>query len=449
MRQFYKYQKEIFNKIQPMDRVALFIEMRLGKTLLAVRWAESKKAKRILILCPKAVMPVWNDELRQEGYEKEKVSLVTGNNRLDIASRKYFGTHFFICNFESIVYWPQILKLDWELIVVDESTRIRNPKADTTKFIIANTQEYKKKMILSGLPNPESDMDYFSQIQFLMEDSKFMGCNNFWAWRNKHCYQADKFSWEIHGWARKKMIEEIAKLSVVLSRKDAGIGEKKIYENRYTYMTPEQKKSYQQMMDEFETIIRDELVTTKFVGPKYEFMSQIASGITREGTVFCDRKFNELIYLLKEELRKESVVVWCRHTHEIKHIEELLNKARIEYATFYGGQESKQALFKSGKVRIMVAQPASAKYGIDWSVASTAIYFSNWWDGEVRAQSEDRIVHPEKKEPLLYIDLICKGTIEEDIVKILKEKKAGSQEFLRQLTERIKQKVEKRAILAN
>ena len=46
---------------------------------------------------------------------------------------------------------------------------------------------------------------------------------------------------------------------------------------------------------------------------------------------------------------------------------------------------------------------------------------------EKRAQSEDRIIHPVKQEPLLYIDLVTEGTIDEIVVDALQDKSISAQ----------------------
>ena len=71
--------------------------------------------------------------------------------------------------------------------------------------------------------------------------------------------------------------------------------------------------------------------------------------------------------------------------------------------------------------------------GINLSAADTAIYFSNSWALQDRLQSEDRILSPENNT-LLYIDLITKNTIDEDIMLALQDKRDGQNiDFFRKI----------------
>jgi hypothetical protein len=83
----------------------------------------------------------------------------------------------------------------------------------------------------------------------------------------------------------------------------------------------------------------------------------------------------------------------------------------------------------------MLAQVKCGKFGLDWSVASTAIYYSNPYDMEDRAQSEDRIVSATKTEPVLYIDLITKDTIDEEVTEVLRDKNVTARSFFNSIDE--------------
>ena len=69
------------------------------------------------------------------------------------------------------------------------------------------------------------------------------------------------------------------------------------------------------------------------------------------------------------------------------------------------------------------------KFGLNLSSSSTAIYFSNGFSHEDRAQSEDRIEHTEKNEPLLFIDLVTRGSSDQRILNLLNQKVKQSRYF--------------------
>jgi SNF2 family DNA or RNA helicase len=86
--------------------------------------------------------------------------------------------------------------------------------------------------------------------------------------------------------------------------------------------------------------------------------------------------------------------------------------------------------FQKGKAQVALLQIKCARYGLDFSRADTAIFYSNSYSLEDRRQCMDRIVHPTKDRNLLYIDLVTKDTVDEDVVKVLHEKGDQSDDFM-------------------
>ena len=56
------------------------------------------------------------------------------------------------------------------------------------------------------------------------------------------------------------------------------------------------------------------------------------------------------------------------------------------------------------------------------TAANTVIYYSNNYDLEKRLQSEDRAHRIGQNNKVTYIDIVCKDTVDEKIVKALRNK---------------------------
>ena len=69
-------------------------------------------------------------------------------------------------------------------MVVDESTTIKNRKAQRTKNLMVLTKYSKYRRILTGSPVTKSPMDLFSQCNFL--DPSALGYNSFFAFQNRY-----------------------------------------------------------------------------------------------------------------------------------------------------------------------------------------------------------------------------------------------------------------------
>jgi SNF2 family DNA or RNA helicase len=439
MRELMKQQKKALEYASPLARIALFMEMRLGKTTTVIRWKElNKDFKRCLVLCPDDVKDSWKKEFRAEYIADEDVVDVAGTSEKRIVLATGPG-EWFLSTYQAILYCPEVLDLQWDGIILDESTTIRNPQAQITKLLYKRRDNFKYRAVLSGLPNPESDLDYFEQMRFVWDS--FMGCHDYWSFRRRYFHQFG-YDWKCSKLTKEKIMEAVGALAFVMTRKQAGIGSKKLRTTLTVDMDPLQVNMINDIRQGFEFkavegVDKDYGEDTKWIPVKYLWEGIIAGGFSPHGHILSASKVKLLKKLLKGELKNEKkVVVWCRYTHEIRFVAAELTREGIKTAILIGQDKSQKNEFTDGSARVICAQARCGRYGLDWSCSSTAIYYSNWYDGEIRQQSEDRIIHPKKKEPVLYIDLVTKGTIDEDVVEMLKQKKLTSRKFLEELARR-------------
>jgi SNF2 family DNA or RNA helicase len=440
------HQTQALEYCREKERIALFMEMRLGKSLVAVRWAKQFNfIKNILLVAPLTVLAEWENELIKELVPKNQICTLLGtkNKKLELISNS--DGPWFLINYEGLRSCQELItEKSWDMVILDESTRIKNPSATTTKLIQNYLGDTPFKAILSGLPNPEDPSDFFEQFKFL--NGQFMQHRNFWHWRNQY-FNHGGFNWFPRKGVREKIKEEVHNFSFIRTKKQCKVGSKKIYSRRYAYMTPNQKTIYNAIEKDFAFSCKEGLKETKWSPVKYSWLAQVAGGILPETKeIISTAKLKVLLEILKGELKDEKVVVWFRFNSELEYAEKLLVDNGISCRSITGSVlPSRRANFtksfrESTNPRVMLAQVKCCKFGVDWSVASAAIYFSNPDDMEGRAQSEDRIIHSLKTEPVIYLDLVTKDTVDEDIVEALREKNVNSKSFLIKLIEKWKER---------
>ena len=431
----FPYQKKALAYAQSRSRVALFMEMRLGKTLVCIRWLTGK-AGPFLIVAPVEALSGWENELQGERVSRTSIKMLYGTKkqRLDELATTD-NQSWCLINYEGLrVIDKAVNSIPWGAVILDESTRIRNPKARTTKYCLSSFGNVPYKAVLTGLPDPEGPMDYYCQMSFL--NGGFLGCHNYWMFRHKF-FKTDVrgWNWEPKSGSIDRIKREVHGTSFLLSRDKAHIGSKKLYQKRVIDMTPGQIKLYNQVKNEFAYEDQE----TKWVITQVMWMARIAGGFNVDGTeLISGNKINELVRLIKEDLKHEQVIVWFRFNSEGHRAVEKLSKSGISSEFITGAVNKKHRpdivkRFQSGQFRVLAMQVKCGRFGLDCSAADTAIYYSNPYDGEDRAQTEDRIVHPKKKKPLLLIDLISRNSIDEDVIRILKDKRQSSRQFMRTL----------------
>ena len=141
-----------------------------------------------------------------------------------------------------------------------------------------------------------------------------------------------------------------------------------------------------------------------------------------------NNRIKELIDILEETEGK--AIIWANYQKDITQIVENIEKkyGPGSVVSYYGltPQEERQDNIRQfqhdPKCRFMVGTPSTGGYGITLTAANTVIYYSNGYDLEKRLQSEDRAHRIGQKKNVTYIDIICEDTIDEKIVKALRDK---------------------------
>lgn len=145
-------------------------EMGLGKTLQTLAWA-AKNNKKILVVCPKVVRRNWIHEAEKffpdhfVGTELD-TSMLRKKKKLDLSD-----SNIVTVNFEALhKFKDQIEAAGFDTIVIDESHKIKNPKAKRTKTIQEVAKKMKHKILLSGTAILNNRQELVTQVDLIAPD---------------------------------------------------------------------------------------------------------------------------------------------------------------------------------------------------------------------------------------------------------------------------------------
>jgi SNF2 family DNA or RNA helicase len=268
-RALFPYQQTALDWATDRDRIALFMEMRLGKTIVAIRWAQLSKSTRVLVVGPLSVLPGWENELRAEGLSR--IYFLRGSRHQKWMAATQPRAGWFLVNYEGLRAAPELFGLKWDVVIADESTRIRVPTAQITKLMSTRLDHVPRRAILSGLPNPESHLDFFCQFRFL--NGQFLNFNNYWAFRDTLHTQVG-YEWLPKKGVKDRIRSEVREHAFTLRRKDAGIGSRKLYERRVVDCAPEIRRYIRQVKKDF----RFQELETKHAVVQATWLRRLAGG---------------------------------------------------------------------------------------------------------------------------------------------------------------------------
>jgi len=322
------------------------------------------------------------------------------------------------------------------LMAIDESTTIKTPTAKRTKNIIGIGQHAKYKRIMTGSPITKNPLDLYTQCEFL--DPWLLDFSSYYAFRNRY---AEMKTMHVHGRSIQvvdkfqnlgELSDTVKQFSYRVLKEDCLDLPPKVFIKRHVALTPDQQRVYKQMKDQALAILNGKVTTTMTVLTQLMRLHQITCGYVTadDGTVQAveSNRLNELMSILEDTDGK--VIIWANYQMSVSDIMKALTKkyGANSFVHYYGltPQEDRQDNIRKfqndPECRFIIGTPQTGGYGITLTQANTVIYYSNSYDLEKRLQSEDRAHRIGQKKTVTYIDLISEDTVDEKIVKALRDK---------------------------
>jgi SNF2 family DNA or RNA helicase len=455
----YEHQLKALEKSWASDTYALFMEMGTGKSKVLVDniaiLYDRGAIKGALIVAPKGVYKNWDaiefpthlpDHIECTKVLWEPTATKKKQAELDTLFDDKGDLKILIMNVEAfstskgLDFARSFLNIfvGRALIGVDESTTIKNPTAKRTKNILKIGDLAKYRRILTGSPVTKSPLDLFSQCEFL--DPYHLGHASYYSFRARYANMVKRNfgGRQVQLVVSYRRLDELAdildKFSYRVLKEDCLDLPEKVFTKRLVELTPEQDKAYKQMKQMALAMLDNgEVMTTVNVMTQLMRLHQITCGHFKadDGTTTAlkNNRMDALLQLLEETDGK--VIIWANYREDIKNIVAALKKAYGDASTveYHGGVDSTlrqehiaQFQQKNGPTRYFVGNAQTGGYGITLTAANTVIYYSNSYDLEKRLQSEDRAHRIGQTGSVTYVDLIAENTVDDKIVKSLRNK---------------------------
>ena len=451
----YKHQLTALKKSWNKETYAYFMEMGTGKTKVLIdnmsMLYDKGKIDGALIIAPKGVVKTWYEQELPTHLPKhiENVSVLWQSNitkkqqeKLETLFEIETALHILIMNVEAlstekgVKFAFKFLNSHKTLMAIDESTTIKTPTAKRTKNIIGLGKHAKYKRIMTGSPVTKNPLDLYTQCEFL--DPYLLDFASYYAFRNRY---AEMTTMNVRGRSIQvvkefrhlgELSESLQPFSYRVLKEDCLDLPPKNFTKRHIVLTSEQRKIYDQMKKHALAMLNGKVTSTMTVLTQLMRLHQITCGhfTADDGStqLVPNNRITELMNVLEEIEGK--AIIWANYQKDITSIIESIIKVYGpgSVVDYYGltPQEERQDNIRKfqndSKCRFLVGTPQTGGYGITLTQANTVIYYSNGYDLEKRLQSEDRAHRIGQKKTVTYVDLICEDTIDEKIVKALRDK---------------------------
>ena len=462
----YQHQIDTLKLSANENLYALFLEMGLGKSKIlldniAILFKE-KKISGAVIVAPKGVLDNWGrneidkhlpDDVEREVlvWQPNHTQRWTKDFKRMVEEDSTGKLNIFLINVEALAtdkgckHVEHFMVTHDTMLVIDESTTIKNPKAKRTKNLIKLAPLADYRRILTGFPITKAPLDLYSQCYFLSPE--LLGYSSFYAFQARYAITQRKrlgsHSFDhVIGYQRlDELQDQLQNFSIRYRKEDCLDLPEKVYTKRYVDLSDEQLKAYVQMKQR--AIMEIEGTTFSSVNALTQLMrlQQVVAGSLRDddGQVIHlkNNRLQAVLDILEETDGK--VVIFAVFQTDIERLqEEIARKYGIEsVATYYGQtpQNERQDIISrfqdpESDLKYFISNPHTGGRGITLTEAKVLIFYSNSYDLELRIQAEDRIHRIGQNHSCTYIDLVSKNTVDEKILDSLLKKVDISNQIL-------------------
>lgn len=455
---------EFFKKNK--GRCAFFWEVGTGKTLAALLCYEFLKKQipdvKMFVFCPLTlVYNAWMIDIK-------KFSNYTFFNIHD-EKDKTLDADIYLCNYDKLCKDPKRIHSDKKfqkvlavldnsvtLLTLDESQKLKNYRSNVTKNMLTLPAQYK--LILTGTPAPNSEQEYWGQVEFL--HPKMLG-KNFHVFKNKYFHlsrgkqQSEVPNGQImNRYALSKLFKQGWKYDITDKNRVQLMNMLKPFCNfkksedcidlpdsvdiiREIEMGAKQRAAYLSMKKDLVLQLGREMIAAPMALTKIMKLRQITSGFILSDDKAIDlpnAKKDELVEVL-DELGTSQAVIWVNFKHESLVISALLgDKCAVVDGSVSTSQKNDNIdAFKAGEVQYLIANMQSVSHGITLTNCNYQIFYSLSYSNELHIQAKGRIMRIGQKKKCFYIYLLCKDSIDTAIMDVLNRKLEANQlleEFL-------------------
>ena len=439
----FEHQKRAFefvmHRFENDSGAALLVEMGCGKSLISVAVAGAlfgkEKVKKLLIVCPLSICGVWEEEFSKFADFDYNLKILKGSLEKKIEtlySLEGRALQIAVVNYESVWRIERQIK-NWhpDMIICDESHKIKSHNIAASKSLHKLGEKTKYKLILTGTAITNKAIDIFSQYKFL--NPRIFG-KSFYTFRN-HYFDLVGFGNHtpiLKESMKNELKNKIHSIAFVAKKSECLDLPKTTEIVRKIELEPSAMNTYKHLVRDSFAELQNSEVTVTNVLTKILRLSQLTGGFLGDDEgkkvhQISKAKLNALEDIIDDITSSgKKLVVMARFIPEIEAIKKLLIKKNLSFSIITGEIKNRAdeiAKFQNDvDVLVFVGQIATAGLGITLTAASTMVFYSLDYSMSNFEQAKARIHRTGQKENCTYIYLIASNTVDEKIMKALRNK---------------------------
>ncbi len=430
--QLFPHQQRALQETEKFNRVAYYLDMGLGKTFVGSEKMKEANAFYNVVICQKSKVQDWVEHFK-EYYSGDYLILnltvkkdcdlfqTITDGKAGILSENYVVG---VINYDLVFRRSYFAHISGFTLMLDESSIIQNESAKRSKFILK--MKPKNVILLSGTPTAGKYEKLWSQLHLLgWEISKDLFYKQYveieWIEDRNSGFRIPK----ITGYKNvDRLKRKLAEHGAIFMKSE------EVFDLPEQIVIP----VYSKPTKEYRKFMRDAVITIdgrEFIGDTIlskRIYSRMMCSYLNKGRVAA---FKDLVQSTEERL-----IVFYNFNEELNTMQEAIAELERPVSIVNGSFKDLTA-YEEASDSITFVQYQAGAMGLNLQKANRIIYFSMTDRSELFEQSKKRIHRIGQKKPCFYYQMICPGTVEEDILHTLELRKDYTDELFKKYQETI------------
>ena len=409
---------------------AVLLDMGLGKSVITLTaifdlTLDSFLVRKVLVIAPlRVARDTWPAEIEKWDHLKGLKYTVAVGSEVQRKTALMKRAQVYIINRENVEWLISRsgIPFDFDMVVIDELSSFKSHQAKRFKSLMKVRPKVNRIVGLTGTPSSNGLMDLWAQYRLLdmgQRLGRFIG-----RYREDY-FVPDKrnqqviFSYKPKPGAEEAIYRLISDITISMKGTDYLKLPELVINEVDVKLSEKEMKTLDTMKRDLITTVKGEEITAANAAALSGKLLQMANGAVYDdqGTVLHihDRKLDALEDLI-EAANGKPVLIAYWFKHDLSRIQK-----RFEVEVLSTSDSIKR--WNDGEIPIAVIHPASAGHGLNLQAGgSTLVWFSLTWSLELYQQTNARLWRQGQKETVVIHHLISKGTIDERVMKALKDK---------------------------
>lgn len=424
------YQKYATKFILQHPIAAVFLEMGLGKSVITLTALfdlilDQFVIGKVLVIAPlRVARDTWPSEIQKWDHLKGlKYSVVVGT----AAERKAAlmqQADVYIINRENVdwLVTKSGIPFRFDMIVIDELSSFKSWQAKRFKSLLKVRPFVKRIVGLTGTPSSNGLMDLWAEFRVL-DLGQRLG-RYITHYRNAY-FTPDKrnaeviFSYKPLPGAEDQIYKRIEDITISMKSCDYLKLPECVINEVPVFMSEKEQEVYDSFRDDMVAKIKDKEIDAVNAAVLSGKLLQMANGAVyddeKNSLLIHDRKLDALEDLI-EGANGKPVLVAYWYQHDAERI-----KSRFDVREIKTSKDITD--WNNGDIPVAIIHPASAGHGLNLQTGgSTLIWFGLTWSLELYQQTNARLHRQGQTDTVIIHHIIAKGTIDENVMKALRQK---------------------------